>query len=100
MNKQMLAVMRRRAELLAKIAAQRGQVAEMGAQWQTPLAVADQGLAVVRFLRSNPVLIVGVAALLVIRRRGMAGLMTGMWRVWKGYRYFTAISAKLSSRTV
>lgn len=97
-NKQMLAVMQRRAELLAKIAVQRGQVAEIGAQWQIPLAVADQGLAVVRFLRSNPVLVAGVAALLVIRRRGVTGLMMGMWRVWKGYRYFTAVSAKLSAR--
>ncbi|MBY0576225.1 MAG: YqjK-like family protein [Gallionellaceae bacterium] len=98
MNKQMLAVMQRRAELLAKIAVQRGQVAEIGAQWQIPLAAADQGLAVVRFLRSNPVLVAGVAALLVIRRRGVTGLMMGMWRVWKGYRYFTAVSAKLSAR--
>jgi hypothetical protein len=94
----MLAVMQRRAELLAKIAVQRGQVAEIGAQWQIPLAAADQGLAVVRFLRSNPVLVAGVAALLVIRRRGVTGLMMGMWRVWKGYRYFTAVSAKLSAR--
>lgn len=94
----MLEVMRRRAELQAKIAAQRGQLVEMGAQWQMPLAIADQGVAVVRFIRANPVLIAGVAALLVIRRRGAAGLMVGIWRMWKTYRYFTAVSAKLSSR--
>lgn len=97
-NKQMFAVMQRRAELQAKIAAQRGQLAEIGARWQTPLAVADQGLAAARFLYANPVLVAGVAALLVVRRRGMVGLMIGMWRVWKGYRYFTAVSAKLSAR--
>lgn len=98
MNKQMLEVMQRRGELLARIAAQREQVAEIGTRWQTPLALADQGLAAVRFLRSNPVLVAGVAALLVIRRRGVVGLVKGVWRAWRGYRYFTAVSEELSSR--
>ena len=98
MNKQMLAVMQRRGELLAKIAAQREQMAEAGAHWQVPLALADQGLAVVRFLRSHPVLAGGVAALFVIRRRGMVGLLKGAWRLWKGYRFLSALSEKLSAR--
>jgi len=98
MNKQMLEVMQRRGELLARITSQREQMAEIGTRWQAPLAIADQGLAAMRFLRSNPVLVAGVAALFVIRRRGVVGLVTGVWRVWKGYRYFTAFSAKLPSR--
>lgn len=98
MNSQMLAVMQRRSELLARIAAQREQMTEAGARWQAPLELADQGLAVVRFLRSHPVLVAGVVALFVIRRRGMAGLVKGGWRMWKGYRYLTALSKKLSSR--
>jgi len=98
MNKQMLEVMQRRAELLARIASQREQVAEIGTRWQAPLAFADQGLAAMRFLRSNPVFAAGVAALFVIRRRGVVGLVTGVWSVWKGYSYLTAFSAKLSSR--
>lgn len=98
MNKQMLEVMLRRGELLARIASQREQVAEIGARWQAPLALADQGLAAMRYLRSNPVLVAGVAALFVIRRRGVVGLVRGVWRVWKGYLYLTALSAKLPSR--
>ena len=98
MNKQMLEVMQRRGELLARIASQRGQVAEMGARWQAPLALADQGLAVVRFLRSKPILVASVVALLVIRRRGVVGLARSVWQMWKGYRFLTAFSAKLSSR--
>ncbi|OGS95871.1 MAG: hypothetical protein A3K04_01490 [Gallionellales bacterium RBG_16_56_9] len=94
----MLEVMQRRGDLLARIAAQREQVAEIGTRWQTPLALADRGLAAVCFLRSNPVLVAGVAALLVIRRRGVVGLVKGVWRAWRGYRYFTAVSEKLSSR--
>ncbi|MFZ2525176.1 MAG: YqjK-like family protein [Candidatus Ferrigenium altingense] len=99
MNEQMLAVMQRRGELLAKIAAQRGQVAQIGARWQAPLALADQGLAVVRFLRSHPALVAGVVALFVIRRRGVVGLVKSGWRVWKGYRFLTALSERLSPRS-
>lgn len=98
MNERMLAVMQRRGELLTKIAAQREQIAEVGVRWQTPLALADQGLAVARFLRARPVLIAALAALLVIRRQGVTGLIGGGWTVWRGYRYLAALSAKLSSR--
>ena len=98
MNSQMLMVKQRRGELLARIAAQREQVAQIGTRWQAPLALADQGLVVVRFLRSHPVLVASVVALFVIRRRGVVGLMKGGWRVWKGYRFLTALSERLSSR--
>lgn len=98
MNKQLAEVMQHRGELLARIAAQRGQVAEIGARWQTPLALADQGLAAVRFLRSKPMLVAGVTALFVIRRRGVMGLLKSAWQLWKGYRYLTAFSARLASR--
>lgn len=90
--------MQKRGELLAKIAAQREQVTEIGTRLQAPLSLADRGLAAIRFVRSNPLLVAGVAALFVIRRHGVIGLVLGVWRVWKGYRYLTTISAKLSSR--
>lgn len=98
MNSQMLVVKQRRGELLARIAAQREQVAQIGTRWQAPLALADQGLVVVRFLRSHPALVASVVALFVIRRRGAVGLMKSGWRVWKGYRFLTALSERLSSR--
>ncbi len=96
MNKLMAEVMQRRGELLARIAMQREQVAEIGVRWQTPLTLADQGLAAVRFLRSKPILVAGVAALFVIRRRGVMGLLKRAWQVWKGYRYLMALSARLT----
>lgn len=98
MNKRMAELMRRRQELLARIDMQRGQVAEIGRRWETPLAIADQGVAAARFLRSHPVLVAGVAALLLVRRRGVVGLAKGAWMVWKGYRSIAALSAKLSTR--
>ena len=95
MNERMLAVMQRRGELLAKITSQREQVVQIGARLEKPLALADQGLAVLRFMRSRPVLVAGVAALLVWRRRGALGVMKLGWRAWKGYRYLTGLAAKL-----
>lgn len=94
MNEQLQAVMQRRGELLAKISSQREQVAQIGTRWQVPLALADQGLAAWRFLRSRPLLVAGVAALLVWRRRGLAGLAKTGWKLWKSYRYLSALSAK------
>jgi hypothetical protein len=94
MNEKLFELMQDRGELLARIAAQREQLAEIGQHWRAPLALADQGVAVVRFLRCHPLLVAGVVALFVIRRRGMAGLVRGVWRVWKGYRSFTFLLAK------
>lgn len=98
MNERMSAVMQRRGELLARIAAQRGQVAQFASRWEAPLALADQGLAAVRYVRAHPGLVAGVVAVVVLRRRGVLGLLRGGWRIWQGYRYFTLFSARLSSR--
>lgn len=95
MNEQILAVMQRRGELLTKIASQREQVAQTSARWKTPLALADQGLAVLRFMRSRPVLVGGAVALMVWRRRGVLGAIKLGWKGWKGYRYLRGLAAKL-----
>ena len=93
MNGQLSAVMQRRGELLDRIASQRVQMAEIGARLQAPLSLADRGIAVVRFLRSNPVLVTGVIAFLVVRRRSAVAAVGVIWRVWKAYRSFTTIKA-------
>lgn len=95
MSEKMLAVMQRRGELLARIASQREQVGQVGARWQGPLALADQGVAALRFMRARPVLVAGVTALIVWRRRGAVGTIRMAWRAWKGYRYLTGLAAKL-----
>lgn len=96
MGDRMSVVMRRRGELLARIAVQRGEIAEYGVRWQAPLALADQGLAVVRYLRVHPALVTAAVVVVVLRRRGVLGLIRGGWRIWQGYRYITMISAKLT----
>ncbi|MBW8077776.1 MAG: hypothetical protein GJU76_06830 [Gallionella sp.] len=98
MNKKMIGVMRHRAELLARIAGQRGQVVELGTRWQVPLALADQGLIAAHYVRSHPVLIAAVAALVAMRRRGVAGMARGAWRLWKTYRTVSILAKNLASR--
>ncbi len=83
MNKQLLEIRQRRNDLLARIELQRSQLAEVGARWQTPLALADLGMAAMRFLRSNPALFAGVVAVLVIRRHGFIGLGMILWKAWR-----------------
>jgi hypothetical protein len=97
MNDQIFTVMQRRSELLARIAMQRRQMAEIEPHLRAPLALADHGMAAMRFLRFHPLLVAGLIAVMLIRpRSSAAGLMWGVWRVWKGYREFISISDKLS----
>jgi hypothetical protein len=98
MNEKSHGLTQRRSELLARIAVQREEMAEIGAEWNTPLALADQGMAAVRYLRQHPLLVVGAMAIFVIRRHRVAGLMWGVWRVLKGYRDFASITGKPLSR--
>lgn len=72
-------------------------MAEFGARLQAPLALADRGFAVAHFLRSNPLLVAGVIGVLVIRRRGVIGAASAIWRVWKRYRFFLSVAKKISS---
>jgi len=99
MNEKLFVLTRQRGELLARIAAQREQLAdEIGEEWQVPLTLADQGLAAVRYLRRHPLLIAAVMAVYIFRRRSAAGIVLGAWRVWKGYRILTSASGKSSIR--
>jgi YqjK-like protein len=97
MNENMLDLMERRDNLLRRISEQREQLAEIGPQLERPLSMAERGVAVARFLRIHPWLVAGVAAFLLMRRRNFAGLAWVGWRVWKIFRGFTSISAKLFS---
>ncbi len=98
MGKRRFEVMQRRQALLAKISDQRGQLAELATRWQPALRLADQAVAAVNFLRVHPVLVAGLAGLVVVRRNGLAGLVKGVWRIVKAYRYVSNFSKKMASR--
>lgn len=90
--------MQRRQLLLAKIAGQREQLGEIGTRWQPALHVADQAWLAVHLMRSHAVLVAGVAALVVVRRRGVVGLLKGGWRIWKAWRYVNEFAKKITPR--
>jgi len=98
MNKQMRDTLQRRTNLLAKIAVQREQIKSASARCEVPLAVADQGLAAVRYVRSHPLILIGVVALVSIRRSGVAGMAGNALRLWKLYKFTRNFSAKIVSR--
>jgi hypothetical protein len=98
MNEKMIELMERRDKLLARVATQREELADIGTQLHGPLSLADKGVAVARFLRFHPLLIAGVAALFLFRRRNVADLIWVGWSAWKVLRDLTSISAKLISR--
>jgi YqjK-like protein len=94
MNEKLFEIRQRRGELRARIAGQREQIAEAGAELDVPLSLVDKGIAGMRYLRRHPLPLAGAMAFILIRRSSAAGLLWGAWRLWKGYRYFSSISEK------
>lgn len=77
MNAQLTAIARRRAALVAKAAAQRGELGRWLWPWQAPLAFVDRGMELVRRIRAHP-LALALGVLLLFR------LGSGRWSVWAG----------------
>lgn len=98
MGSRMHEVMLRRQALLAKISTQREELAALALNWKTPLHIADQAWVAARFLRSHPLLVAGAAVLVAVRRKGVAGLVKGVWRIWQTYRYVNGVARKMTSR--
>ncbi|MDD2701196.1 MAG: YqjK family protein [Sideroxydans sp.] len=92
MNKRLLEIRLRRAELQNLIAEQRGQIAEFGERWQGVFRLADKGLVVLRFLRHQPLLSGMLTALLVRRRREAWKLARTSFGLWKGLGIFRSLA--------
>ena len=84
MNKKLTHLAERRRQLIAQAAAQRTALAHDVAPWRARLALADRGVAALRYIGRHPVLIVGAALLLAALRPQRAGkwLQRG-WLVWQ-----------------
>jgi hypothetical protein len=84
MNAKLIELAEQRAVLVARAAAQRAELSQALASWRGPLAVADRGWAAVRYLRSNPMLLGGVAAFLVgIRPWRLLKWLPPGWLTWR-----------------
>jgi hypothetical protein len=73
MNERLQRLAERRQQLVARAAVQRAALAQHIEPWRTPLALADRGLAAVRYVRRHPGLVIGAAALLAVLRPTRAG---------------------------
>lgn len=90
MKKQLANLADRRLEILKRIEAQRMEMADISGHWQKPMGMVDVGLKGVRLVYRHPVMVVGgLTALLIWRRKGIAGVAEKGWR-WL-YRYPSAI---------
>ncbi len=89
MSPRLTAISRRRAALVARAAAQRGEVGRLVERWHTPLTLADRGVALVRSIRAHPLaLAVGMALLVRV-----PGGRLGLWveRLWTGWQLFHSL---------
>jgi hypothetical protein len=81
-------IVRRKERLIARCEAQRNEIADVFHDLERPIALADRGLNIFRFLRAHPVLVSGAIALVVaLSRRSTAGLVARAlagWRLWRG----------------
>jgi len=87
MNKKRAHLAERRSQLLAQSAAQRTALTHNLAPWRARLALADQGVAVLRFIGRHPALLVGAALLVaaVFPRRvaNMGKWLRPGWALWR-----------------
>jgi YqjK-like protein len=78
MNKRLLILAQRRDYLVLQAAKQRALLAQTIEVWRAPLALADQGLAVISFIKKHPILIAGSSAVLVrLLRKSFIGKWFG-----------------------
>ncbi|GAO37766.1 hypothetical protein SCT_3203 [Sulfuricella sp. T08] len=86
---------RRRAELVARSAAQRAELGDIGHAWRLPLAIADQGVTVWRFFRMYPALLVGLGVVFAVARPRRAVKWFGRgWALWRFFRGMAAGQGK------
>jgi hypothetical protein len=94
MNKRLLEIRLRRAELRNLIADQRAQLAEISEHWQIAFRLADKGVSVFRFLRHQPLLSGVLTAVLLRRHREVWRLAGTSFGLWKGLGVFRSLAAR------
>jgi hypothetical protein len=86
---------RRRAELVARSAAQRAELREVGHAWRLPMAIIDQSVTVWRFFRGHPALLAGLGVAFAVARPRRAIKWCGRgWTLWRLFRGIVARQGK------
>jgi hypothetical protein len=84
MNKKLLKLAKRREQLVATAESQRTQLAQALEVWRAPLAMADQGLAVIAYIKTHPILLAGGSAILlkILRPKRISKWLSRGWFAW------------------
>ena len=78
MNEKLLKLAKRREHLVLEAAKQRVQLAQAVEVWREPLALAEQGLAAISFIKKHPILMAASTAVLVrLVRKSFMGKWLG-----------------------
>ena len=78
MNEKLLKLARRREHLVLEAAKQRMQLAQAVEVWREPLALVEQGLAAISYIKKHPILIAASSAVLVrLLRKSFMGKWLG-----------------------
>lgn len=64
MNKKLALIIKRREQILERIANQRIALAQHAAPWRAPLALIDRGLTALRYIKQHSILAAGATALI------------------------------------
>lgn len=89
MNARLTVIAQRRAALVAQAAAQRREVSACVQAWHKPLAYADRGMALARYVRAHPLAL--VTGVLLLFRLGRGRVSTWAGRVWTGWRIYQSL---------
>jgi len=89
-NGRLLAVEARRAVLLGRAAAERGELAQALRQWSSPIGLVDRALTALNIVKSHPLLVAGAMIVLaVLRPRGAFRWARRGWSLWQTFRWLT-----------
>ena len=84
MNKTLTRLAERRTQLVTQAAAQRTALAHDLEPWRARLALADQGIAVIRYVKRHPALLAGAALLIAaLSPRHVGTWLRRGWVVWQ-----------------
>lgn len=84
MNAKLVKLAERRATLVARAAVQRAELAQRLEPWRGPLAVVDQGVAAIRYIKSHPEIMAAMVMFaVVIRPRRISSWLRRGWVLWR-----------------
>ena len=84
MNAKLIELAKRRTTLVARAATQRAELSQTLAPWRGPLAVVDDGLVAVRYIRNHAALLVVIVAFVApLRPLRVAKWLRRGWLVWR-----------------